>query len=305
MKLIILYGVLSKKKSEKNQNLIEGRCSCMYREYAEKYGCIVYLQPQEVKKPWEYSIFDADNCVSFLSKYPDAIVWSVKHDESKRKILDKIKNRTIYYSCNNKNSICDYVDYSLVDTPEREQGNGVLWTKGKNSDFWKPLNLKKQYDYCIVGRRADKNEHYILETLSKGVSKRRVLWIGGAAHRRDLSGKVEVDYTSFVGPDKVVKYMNLCKVGVLFSTHPTEGYPQSHLEMSLCGLPVIYHGPKNITYHGKNNVYYVEREDLFSSMEAVLNVWSEDLSMKCVCDAVERYSIEVSWGKIKSLFCEE
>ena len=94
--LIILYGEISNKSKWKHQRMIDGGATCGYREYARKFGHIVYVTPQKVKLPWEHSIIEPKNILKFISKYPDAVIWSVKTGKRKEsEVLSKIKNKKV------------------------------------------------------------------------------------------------------------------------------------------------------------------------------------------------------------------
>ena len=52
-KLIMLYGGIGDNLNKKQQMMIDGGCTCGYREYARKYGVIIYMTPQNCKLSWE------------------------------------------------------------------------------------------------------------------------------------------------------------------------------------------------------------------------------------------------------------
>ena len=64
--LIILYGAMSNQFNGKQQNMIEGKVTCGYREYARKYGHIVYMSPQNVSLDWEHCITNPKEVVKFV-----------------------------------------------------------------------------------------------------------------------------------------------------------------------------------------------------------------------------------------------
>ena len=149
--LIILYGDISNKSNWKQQRMIDGGSTCGYREYARNFGHIIYLCPQKIKLPWEHSIVKPKNVIKFINKYPDAIVWSVKHSPQKdNQILSQIKNKKIYYSCNAKNCYNQYCDVSLVDTEKRVKKNAKIWFKGKDPLYWQ-TSKEKEFDYVFNG----------------------------------------------------------------------------------------------------------------------------------------------------------
>ena len=299
--LIILYGDISNKHNWKQQRMIDGGATCGYREYARKFGHIIYLCPQDVKLSWEHSILDPKKVIEFINKYPDAVIWSVKHSPRKdTEILSKISNKKFYYSCNSKNRYNKFCDLSLVDTIERAKGKkSVVWFKGKDPEYWKPINIKKEFDYLLIGGRADKNEFYFLRELNQIKSKRRILWIGGKKHESKISTNHEVICTEFSGQDFVRDNISRCKVGVLFTELQVEGFPQSFLEMTMCGVPVVYNSlaPTNKFYFHKGNCLLTLKKNLVESAEKLL---SKPRSELCRQIAIDNYSIQKSYRWILS-----
>lgn len=296
--LIILYGDFSNKINLKQQRMIDGKCTCGYREYAKSYGCIIYLSPQNVKQNWEYSITNPKKVIEFILQYPDAIVWSVKHSIIKdREILSKIKNKKVYYSCNSKNMYNMNCDVSLVDTYKRINKNAKLWFKGKDPNFWKPNGLEKEFDYLLIGRRADKNELYFLSRLNKIKEKRSVLWIGGAEHKNKIDCNHRVVCTDFIGQNDTRDNICRAKVGILFTELEVEGFPQSFLEMTMCGLPVVYNinGPMNSFYFHRYNHFLCKKKGIIIAAEELLKNRNPK---KCRKSAIDNFSLKKSYDRI-------
>lgn len=298
--LIILYGDISNKNNWKQQRMISSNATCGYREYARNFGCIIYMCPQEIKLPWERVMVKPENVIKFIKKHPGSIVWSVKHSSKKdNMILSKIKNKKLYYSCNSKNMYNNFCDVSLVDTKKRIKKNAKLWFKGKDPDYWLPINEEeKDYDYLLIGQRGDKNELYFLRRLNEVKEKRRVLWIGGRKHQKKIKSKHEVICTDFVGQEKVRELMPKAKVGVLFTELKVEGFPQAFLEMTMCGLPVVYniHAPKNDFYFHKENCILSIKKKIIESAEILLKNRDQ---VKCREVAIKNYSLEKSYNRMK------
>ena len=279
--------------------LIDGGATCGYREYAKNYGHIVYMTPQQTKQPWEHSIPNPKDVVDFIAQYPDSVIWSLKHDPRKNtEILAKINNKKVYYSCTGTRMYNSYCDVSLVDTEERIERNAKLWFKGKDPNYWKPSS-RKEFDYLLIGRRADKNELYFLDRLNETKEKRSVLWIGGANYKGIIKTNYEVGYTDFANQDSVRNLIPLAKVGILFTEIPTEGFPQSFLEMTMCGLPVVYNenAPRNKFYFHESNSYLCSKEDIIRGAETLLK--NVD-AVKCRETAIENYSLDKSYERILS-----
>lgn len=298
--LIILYGDFSNKMNSKQQRMIDGGCTCGYREYAKNYGCIIYLALQNVKQSWEHSITDPKEVVKFISRYPDAIVWSIKHSPKKDKeVLSKIKNKKLYYSCNSNNMYNPYCNVSLVDTEKRINKNAKLWFKGKDPNFWKSNNQTKEFDYLLIGRRADKNELYFLKRLNEVKEKRRILWIGGTKHKNKIACNHSVICTDFIGQVETRDNIARAKIGILFTELKVEGFPQSFLEMTMCGVPVVYNidGPRNDFYFYKYNHILCSKKDIIRTAERLLKTRD---SKKCRKVAIENYSLDKSYEWIKN-----
>ena len=298
--LIILYGDISDRKHGKQQLMIDGKVTCGYREYAKNFGCIIYMTPQEIKFPWEHVMVKPKNVINFINKYPEAIVWSVKHSVKKDKmILSKVKNKKIYYSCNSKNMYNKKCNISLVDTQKRVKSNARLWFKGKDPDYWKPPdNTEKEYDYLLVGLRGDKNEIYFLKKLNAIKQQRKILWIGGYRFKNKLPKSHHlVDLTKKIGQDEVRDNICKAKVGILFTQLKVEGFPQSFLEMTICGVPVVYNreAPMNGFYLHENNCVLCNRTGMVNAAETLLKNGD---SSKCREVAIEKYSLEKSYNRI-------
>lgn len=300
--LIILYGKFGYTPNPKQQKMIVGGCTCMYREYAKKYGEIIYLQPQNCYQDWEMSICSPDHVLEYLSAHPDSIVWSVKHDPEKDKILKLISNKKVYYSCCNRNMYNKHCDISLVDLPERVKGNGnaVLWVKGKDPDYWLPSN-RKWSDILLIGHRGDKNELFFLEKMKESKKEYDITWIGGIANKQLINTKHQVLYTPFLTMDKVRKTIPGSKIGIILSEHPCEGFPQTFLEMTMCGLPVVYlsKGLPNRVY--SDNMYsIIDKNNVVDVVENLIKKVNDYpvCSAKTRDYAIENYSIERSYESI-------
>ena len=298
--LIILYGDISNKKHGKQQLMISGAVTCGYREYAKKFGYIIYMTPQDVKLPWEHVMIRSKNVIKFINKHPKAVVWSVKYSLKKdEQILSKIKNKKIYYSCNAKNIYNNRCDVSLVDTQKRVKINGKLFFKGKDPDYWLPLKEEqKEYDYLFVGLRGDKNETYFIKKLNEIKEKRKILWIGGYKFKRKIpKTHHEVHLTKKLSQDEVRNNIPKAKVGVLFTELKVEGFPQGFLEMTMCGVPVVYNrrAPGNKFYFHEDNSLLCLKEDIIKTAEQLLRNRDQ---VKCREVAIKNYSLRKSYKRI-------
>lgn len=299
-KLLILYGRFQKDTNWKQQRMIEEKCTCMYRSFAERFGEIIYLAPQEcINKTWEKSIPDKNELIKYLYTQPDTIIWSVKHCLMKDEVLKLLDNKKVYYSCCSLNMYNKYCDISLVDLPERVSRNGVLWVKGKDPDYWKP-NKRKIFDFLIVGPRGDKNELFFLNEMQKTKREYTIQWIGGEAYKDQIQSKHEVLYTPFLTMEQMKESIPHSKIGVILSEHPAEGFPQTFLEMTMCGVPVIAlsKGFANRVYN--DNCYtIIDKCDIVNRAEDILEFWNiEKVSVKVRKYAIENYSLEKSYESV-------
>jgi len=297
--LILLYGYISNEHNAKTQALIDGDLTCGYREYAKNAGSIIYMAPQErLKEPWELCLTKPSDIIDYCNARPDAVVWSIKYSPAKNEILQNINNFKIHYACQAKNMIHPHCDVSLVDTPKRVKGPRCrLHVKGKDPEFWKPSGEKKKYDYLLMGRRDDKNQSYFVKELNRIKSPRSILWIGGKKFAKKVKSRHHVEYTHVYGPDMVASMISLARVGILFSQIRTEGFPQTFLEMTMCGVPVVYGGPMNPHYFFEENSRRPKKSRLIGTAEELLESADAEACRKC---AIENYSIQKSIDRLLS-----
>lgn len=304
--LIILYGPISSNSDPKYQAMINDSVNCGYREYAKRFGYIIYLRPQEVHQDFEKSMPDTKEVVRFCNTHPDHLVWSVKWDNEKDQLLSRINNKKVYYSCNNKNMYSNNVQKNLVDTLERMRSDTLLWFKGKDPLFWKPLNPNRDdivYDYVMIGRRADKNELFFLSQLEDVKETRRVLWIGGREHKDSPIVKQshhKIYTTPLISRSEVRDYLQECKIGILYTEHPTEGFPQSFIEMAMCGVNVIYpsKAPRNHFYDSIMYTRCKHKGELLDVAEEKLLSWSLMHSNNISDTACDKLDIDKSYERI-------
>lgn len=303
--IIILYGGLNKETSWKVQRIIDGGSTCGYRPYAEKFGCIIYMSPQKTNMDWEYSITDPSDVIKFVNNHKDAIVLVLKHDPNRDKLItSKINNFKYYYSCNSRNMYNNTCNLSLVDTNDRLNDRSIVWFKGKDPDYWYH-NDNKKYDIAIIGRRADKNELYFLNMMNLSKFKNlNIVWIGGEKHKSKIKCGHNVFCTEFCGPDDVVKHLSMAKIGVNLSEHPSEGFPQSVLEMAMCGLPVVYNydAPWN-NFYDSPYILRSNKRDWLKSIDNCLDKWDLEVARKVRSCAVKRFSLNRSYEFLVKL-CE-
>jgi len=307
-KLIVLYGPIGGKPDDKYQKLINEEMVCGYREYAETFGEIIYLKPLVIYKQWEMCLSEKA-CIDYCNAQNNCIIWSVKFDKAKEKMLRHINHPKLYYSCNNRNMFCPSTDISLVDTIDRLTHKKMkLWFKGKSPTLW-TQNDNKEYDVVLVGPRNDKHESEVVNSLTNFVKypKLTILWIGGEPHRT----KIQVTHhhiktTPMLSKKDMLNILPKCKVGIIYTDHPTEGFPQSFIEMNMCGIPVIYKvgAPMNTYYIGANNVYFIH--GLYDVSVKLLDLLYGKIhysqhSRLCREFAVNNLSIEKSYSHMEEL----
>jgi len=303
---------MDKGSSPKHQLLIEGKLTCGYREYAKHGGAIVYMTKQHsLKEPWEFCFPNGKGLKEWLKKYPDAVVWAIKNDGGKNPLLKSISNFKVYYSCNCHNMYNKYCDVSFVDTPARIKNNDKckLFFKGKDPDFWKPKeNAKRQYDYVLLSKRDDKNQSFFIQELTNNVKeKRKILWLGGRAFRKKVKTHHDVEYTPVLSQVEIRDRLSDVKLGILYTEHTFEGFPQAYLEMTMCGIPVLYPSasiaPKNDYYFFEENSHLVRRKSrLWSDAEKCLRKYElGKTDVLCRNKSAEEYNITKSINNIISM----
>lgn len=307
-RLIILYGPFGDKPDEKYQKLIDGKMVCGYREYAEEFGEIIYLKKGlKTTKSWEHVIANPNDVITYCNSQKDCIVWSVKHDEIKSSILAKIMHPTLYYSCNNQNMYCENADISLVDTNERANQNkfAKLWFKGKNPTKWAP-SVNKIYDFVLVGARNDKHESEIVNLLASVPNiSYKILWIGGEYHRDKVthSSPHIIRLTPMLTVKEMHQLLPEAKLGILFTEHPTEGFPQSILEMTMCGIPTIYNMNAPINFH-YFNPFILLAKNINHAIRVAIDMqrhYNVVMAEHCRNRAIEHYSLEKSYTHMEEL----
>lgn len=303
IRLILVYGRVDSSPCGKQQAMIDERWTCGYREYAKQPGVvIIYPRPQSnMKHAWEMSMPRGVGLVDYCKSHPDAVIWSVKKDKRKNVLLAQTPNFKVYYSSCANHGVQKIADISLVDTEARMRGRSAIHLKGKDPSFWKPIDQPKEYDYLLMGKRGDKNEIFFLKQLGKVKTPRSILWLGGIKHkktaRKILAKHHSIKVTSMYGMTKVRDHISKAKVGILYSELAVEGFPQTFLEMTMCGVPVVYGGPQNKYYFFPENSERPRKKHLVIAAEDLLTRYN---SKACRKRAVENYSIEKSIDRILS-----
>lgn len=300
-KFILLYGGFGEKPSSKLRRLVDGKLTCGYREYAKHFGIIVYLSPViNLRHDWELCITNPKELASFLRGRPDDIVWSIKHQLAKSRFLCTVPHFKLYYSCGSANVFDSACDRSLVDSEDRlTNEHCAIWFKGKDPEFWKPTAGKREFDYVLMGRdKPGKNQKLFISLLGREVRRaRRVLWVGGRSALADGTvdlGSHSVVVTESLSPQGVRDHIGKAKVGILFTEFKGEGFPQSFLEMTMCGIPVVYRrgAPINDYYVGEHNIRFADdKGSLIETAERLLANARPDM---CQQEAIMKYSLERS-----------
>ena len=310
-KLIVLYGNASKDRSSRVQQLVDGQLTCGYRSYAQHFGHIVYMLPvNNIQQPWEHVFPSGAGVAQFCHQFPDAIVWAVKLGNTTRDaLLRRIRNRKLYYSGCARKLVNPCCDLSLVDTRQRlakHPGKARLWIKGKDASFWAPSTgpgprTRQIYDYVVMGRpKSCQNQKLFVKHLARECkSTRTVLWIGGGEGRKQI-GAHQLVSTSMLPPQRVRELLNFARVGVVFTQCCDEGFPQTLLEMTMCGVPVVYSddGPYNHVYFSPKSAVRTNKEQLVTTAERMLKAVDP---VACWEYAKHNYSLDVSMARLRRI----
>ncbi len=127
------------------------------------------------------------------------------------------------------------------------------------------------------------------------------MWIGGKKHESKINTNHEVICTDFTGQDAVRDLIPTAKVGILFTELVIEGFPQSFLELTMCGLPTVYNikAPRNKFYFHKDNCLLSSKDNIIHSAETLLKTGDP---VKCRETAIKHYSLDKSYeGILKCL----
>jgi len=133
--------------------------------------------------------------------------------------------------------------------------------------------------------------------LNEVKEKRRILWVGGVKHKNKVVCYHDVVYTPFIGQDETRNNIIRAKVGVLFTELKIEGFPQSFLEMSMCGVPVVYNinGPRNEYYFHVYNHVLCSKKDIVKAAEKLLRDRDPE---KCRKVSIENFRLDKSYRRM-------
>lgn len=300
--LVILYGDVSATAPAKTLSLIRGELTCGYRDYARRFGTIVYPFPMRPLFAYEHSAPDQVAFASFIASKPDAVLWVVKTGGPRRDAwIRAADRRKLYYSCGASDLVYESCDFSLVGTEKRARVHPScrVWVKGKDADFWQSRGEERIYDYVLLGRdKPGKNQKLFLQHLRDELkTSRRVVWVGGSRSREAYAerwGTHEVEFLPMLSPDRVRCYLSSSRVGILFTKYKNEGFPQSFLEMAMCGTPVVYsaHGPHQASYFHDSLAAITDERGLIMVAEALRERAD---AASCRTEAVRRFELEVSY----------
>jgi len=253
---------------------------------------------------YELATSDTDAIVDYCNTWPNAVVWSLKKwTDAKADLLKRIRNRKIHYSCGAHDLYNPHCDVSLVDCEQRIYHKSMrTWIKGKDPDKWPLLTAERKYDYCVIGKpKAGKNQGWFINELADNLAEpRSFLWIGGSKEVIDIKISQHSCLTiPYVATDCLPALFAQCKVGAVFTTYEDEGFPQSYLEMAMCGLPVVYHesAPWSDCYGSPNISVRANSKNVVALAETLRR---EANHTACRSDAVNQFSIEKSIDSILS-----
>lgn len=306
--LVILYGDVSVTAPPKTLSIIRGDLTCGYRDYARRFGTIVYPFPMAPTQAYERSAPDLDTFVSFMASKPDAVLWVIKAGSPQRDAwIRAVACPKLYYSCCASDLAHESCDFSLVDTVKRARVHPTcrVWVKGKDADLWQPQGEERVYDYVLIGRdKPGKNQKLFLRHLSDELqTSRRVVWVGGSRSTRAYSerwGAHVVDFLPMSGPAQVRRCLSSSRVGILFTKYRNEGFPQSFLELAMCGTPVVYsvHGPYNSSYFHDSIARVTNERGLVTTAETLRERAD---AAACRMEAIRRFELEISYQCLMGL----
>ncbi len=185
---------------------------------------------------------------------------------------------------------------------------------GVDTKVFKPLKIKKDFDFIYVGRFAPKKNISLLINVFYYMLKKKpglkLCLIGGdktdgdyykiiyLVNRLGLSKNVKI-----YGPmrqDKLVKFYNKSSAFALLSFE--EGMPKTLLEALACGLPAVVSnnsGMKDVVVDGVNgffvdigNRFDVEAK-LFKVLNKKINVDADYIKNKCAWDNIANQIIKI------------
>lgn len=302
-RLIIICGNPHAGDSPKYDRIFSQDVTFGYRDYARVAGALIF--PFSISgelRSYEAAVNDPDAIAEYCNAWPDAVVWSLKAwTPEKVALLQRIKNRKVHYSCGARNTFNPHCDVSLVDDPIRVSNKHMrLWIKGKDPQQWPLLSDTRVYDYLVLGRnKPGKNQKLFYSMIFDSVaSPRSVLWVGGSDVEEEIpAGIHKLHLVPFAKSVDLPSYFAKCKVGGLFTEWHDEGFPQSYLEMAMCGLPVVYNAaaPWSTSYESPAISCRVTRKNLVEQAEHLRN--NADHA-KCRAAAVAQFSLERSIASI-------
>lgn len=151
------------------------------------------------------------------------------------------KPLTIFYSASASSFPRSKWDVVLTSDTARAKSGVTPWIKGGNHNFWSPADVKKVYDFVVVGRRQ--KNIALVRAIAKAFPEKSILMIGWATPTEPAFSPLSEKNIQSVGRrgHKYIREMlRKAKWGIICTCNG-EGWPMStQLEYSLCGVPYVY-----------------------------------------------------------------
>lgn len=189
---------------------------------------------------------------------------------------------------------------------------------GVNAEFFRPLNLNKEYDIIWVGRYVPgKGIEFLIQSLSelkKQLNNFKVLMIGSGPLKKSIEELIiksnlsnHISLIDNISNDDLPHYYNKSKLFVLTSIE--EGVPRTILEAMACGLPVVCSDLPQLKTLIDGSGILVPKKDSISISNAVIKILSDDklyekLSTNARKMIVTKYSWEDTVNKTIQLYEE-
>lgn len=162
--------------------------------------------------------------IKFLKKIIYPIVWKVSLSNADKVLV---------------------LSKSLYDLVRAKAGNTNIYiiSQGIDTNLFKPINIKKEYDLLFVGRLSrEKNLDILLKIfkeLRKDFSNLKLCIIGDGPEKDRLikSATNGVIFLGYVEQSKLQLYYNKSKIIILTSI--SEGLPTVLMEAMACGIPAV------------------------------------------------------------------
>ncbi len=275
---------------------------------------VVSFDPQE-----EVDKFDKDKMntrfLELVSKEkPDYILLWLIYDEFYPQTLFAIKKispktKVLNFCGDDDAQFYDYsafnsffVDYALITHKEfiKPYKNKAFFSVGTNTDQFKPLNIKKEYDVSFIGTPKTDRREFISYLMNKGV-KIKVFGAGWEQYP-----EFKAIYGGFLDKEEYVKVINQSKINLCFNKNylGTTHVIQKFFEINACNVFMLTEyckGYSDLFKEGEELVMFKDSKELFQKVEYYLNKEKERerIAKNAYQKILAKYSSE---SELKSIF---